>query len=72
MNGLTVPKPNFAFSGVDVDIDERWVKIQRKHEGRLSISVQHIAVGTPNSVHQHPVANRSTVDIKVLIIGACT
>ena len=69
MNGLTFPKTNFAFRGVDVDVDERWIDLQCKHEGRLPIAVQYIAVGTANGMHEHPIANRSTIDIKVLVIG---
>ena len=62
----------FLFGWMHVDIDQRRIDIKEEHECRVATVKEYIRIRLPYRVRNQPVADQTTVDMKILLIGLRT
>ena len=61
-DGGAVAEPDFGFSRVDVDVDERRIKAQHQDKTGLTVAMQGLAKGLPHGKAERTVAYTAPVD----------
>ena len=69
MNFTTVPKANFNFGRVHIDVHTRWVHLHVQHIDRLALAVEDVLISTPRAVGDDFVTHKSAIDIGKLLIS---